>query len=131
MRRKRNPGGDNLGLILGGIALTGVVVAGLLFWGSARTKAPSSSALPSGGTPRPELAGGVFPDLKSGDFVLVDTAAAKIPAGNLPTLVCQVDIVMSDPTLVSVRSTISEFKGTIPRSSIIRVLPPVAPGVFT
>jgi hypothetical protein len=129
MRRKRNPGVENLGVILGGIVLSGAIVAGLLVWGSSRAKAPSS-ALPSGDLLRPERVG-LFPDLKPGDLVLVDAAAANIPvAANLPTIVCRVDFILSDPTLVSVRSMVSDFKGTIARAAIVRVLPPLAPGVF-
>lgn len=129
MRRHRRNPGDNLPIILGGMALSLVAIVGLLAWGKSR---PAPSLPSSSPDERPPLDNVVlFPDLKVGDAVVVDAAAAGIQGASTPLIVCTVDIVMTDRTLVSVRAQASSFAGTIPRSAIVRVLPPPPPGVFT
>jgi hypothetical protein len=117
--------GENLPVIVIGVLAAAAACVGLVMWGSARA---SKAAPSSPGVPRPEPVG-MFPDLKVGDTVVVDTAAANVPA-DVPTIVAIVDLVLVDPTLVSVQAVGVSFRGTIPRVSILRVLPPPPPGVF-
>lgn len=65
--------------------------------------------------------------LRVGDFVLVDAAAADLPSPFAGLVVCQVDMILSDPLFVSVRAALpgSLFSGSIRRSAIVKAIPPV------
>ncbi len=105
---------QNTAGILLATAVFGAIVVGLVMHG--RRAAPSSS---SGGL-QPV---GFFPDLKVGDVVAVDPVAAMMP-GRLHdrnVVICRVDLILRDPELVSVRATVDDFAGTIPRASIRKV----------
>jgi len=131
-RRSRNPG-DGLPLILGGVLVSGAAVAALLWWGSRNAAAsPGSKPAPAGGGPEPV---GFFPGLKLGDMLEVDPVAANIPhADGVSVVICVVDMVLTDPAVISVTAiagpSLVPFRGTIPRSSIRRVLVTPPPGVF-
>lgn len=121
-------GDENMPVIFGGLLVSVALTIGLVMWGRSRASASPSSPsapLPPGFTPIV-----LFPDLKAGDSVVVDSAAANIPNA-APLLVCTVDLVMTDRSLVSVRAVATSFAGTIPRSSIVRVLVPPPAGDFT
>ncbi len=115
--------GENLGVILAALGLSSVAVIGLVVWGSKR------AAEGGGGDFAKPV--GAFPGLKVGSVVQVDAARANVVASaNAPTFVAQVDLLMTDPALVSVRGLTTEFRGTIPRAAILRELAAPAPGVF-
>jgi len=85
-----------------------------------------------GSAPSPENVG-LFPDLRVGTPVLVDSAAANLPApfSSVPLVPCVVDMILSDPSVVSVRTGVpgaASFSGTIPRHSIRQILPALPPG---
>lgn len=117
--------GEITGLMLASVAFSSIAVVGIVLYGS-NAAAKSKKDAPPGTLPLPKLEPlGFLPGLKVGDTVLVDTAEANIPAdrgGVVPFLVCQVDMLLVDPTLVSVRAVGAAFKGTIPRSSIKKVM---------
>jgi hypothetical protein len=129
-------------LALVGVALSGAAVVGLVLYGHNRDTKKREAMAKDDPLISPI---GSFPALKVGDVVLVDTAAANLPApfNGVPTLPCQVDMVLLDPLLVSVRTIAAgvsipglppppSFSGTIPRSSIKSVVPnPSPPTVFT
>ena len=107
-----------------GVVLSAVAIVGLLLYG--RNAAAAAKRDPPPGTlPLPKLEPlGFLPGLKVGDTVVIDTAEANTgpPSNALPFLVCQVDMLLIDPTLVSVAAVAGTFKGTIPRSAIKKVL---------
>lgn len=104
---------QNTAGILLATAVFGAIVVGLVIHG--RRSAPSSS-----GGLQPVA---FFPDLKVGDVVAVDPVAAMMPARlhDRNVVICRVDLILRDPTLVSVRATVDDFAGTIPRESIRKV----------
>jgi len=116
---------DGLGVMLGALALSSIVAVGLVLYGR-NAAAASKKDAPPGTIPLPKLEPlGFLPGLKVGDTVLIDTAEANVPAavgGAVPFLVCRVDMLLIDPTLVSVAAVGAPFKGTIPRSAIKKVL---------
>ena len=68
-------------------------------------------------------------------MVLVDSLAAALPSPfNLsPQVPCRVDMILSDPFVVSVQCGVSRdnppfFSGTIQRSAILKVVPTTIPG---
>lgn len=97
-----------------GLGVSSVVIVGLVAWGISREKAAPSS-------PAQNVV--LFPDLKVGTVVVVDAVAAHF-ASPVALVVCVVDLVMSDTSVISVReiSPGSGNKGTIPRSAILQVL---------
>ncbi|MEJ7812902.1 MAG: hypothetical protein WKG32_20980 [Gemmatimonadaceae bacterium] len=115
---------ENLPIILGAIGLATVAVVGIVaLTKKPAPRAPSSPTIP--GFPIPIEPAGFFPGLKPGDPVLVDPVRAKIPLPGgvaLPAIVGVVEMLLSDPTLVSIDAQVIGFRGTIPRSSIIRIL---------
>lgn len=116
--------GENTGTIVLAVLVSAVACVGLVMWG--RSQAPSPSSANDG--PEPVV---FFPGLRVGSIVQVDTAAAMIPSSNMPTAICEVDMLLSDPALVSVRGVSINFRGTIPRSAIVRELVAPPAGVFT
>ena len=70
----------------------------------------------------------LFGDLKVGDTVIVDTRLANVP-GMAADTPMRVDMILSDRSMVSVTTVPlgGVFKGTIPRSAIVSVIPT---GVF-
>lgn len=113
---------EGTGTILAVLSVAAVATIGIVLYGR---NAAAASKKP-GASPGPRLEPlGFLPDLKVGDTVVVDTAEANIPAdrgGAIPLLVCRVDMILSDPTLVSVAAVGATFKGTITRTAIKRVL---------
>lgn len=106
--------GDTKILIGVGVSLAAVV--GLVAWGVSRGKALAGPAAQNVA---------LFPDLKVGDIVLVDATKANLRSA-LAQIVCTVDLVLTDPSVVSVRETAPLVPpgehGTIPRDAILRVL---------
>ncbi len=123
---------DGTGIILGVLALSAITVVGVVLYGQNAAAASKKPTAP--GTPElPKLDPvGFLPGLKVGDVVIVDSREANIPAdrgGAVPFLTCQVDMLLIDPTLVSVAAVGAPFKGTIVRSAIKKVLS-TAPGTL-
>lgn len=114
--------------ILVAVLASAAAVAGLAFWGSRKSSAQPGQVVPGGAVVPQNV--GPFPSLAVGTPVLVDSARANLPApfSLSPTVPCVVDMILSDPTLVSVRTGIpgvASFSGTIPRSAIVQILPAV------
>ncbi len=117
-----------------GPAIVGVVVscaalAGLVYWGSSRAKSQREQMAKDDPTVTPV---GLFPALKVGDVLLVDTKLANLPApfSALGRAVMFVDLVLQDPAVVSVASQapstprvpgVPFFSGTIPKLAILNV----------
>jgi hypothetical protein len=114
---------EGTGTILLALAVASVAAVGIVLYGrNAAAAAKKPGASPGGPLLEPL---GFLPGLKVGDTVVVDTAEANIPAdrgGAIPLLVCRVDMLLSDPTLVSVAAVGAYLKGTIARSAIKKVL---------
>lgn len=126
---------DDSIMIVAGLVFGGLL--GGLIWLGARKAPAASSPLPSlpGDPSSPIIPIGLFPDLKAGDGLIVDAAAASLPAPFVGLVPATVDLV-TDRSLVSVRALSatlppSTFSGTIPRSAIVRVLSSVLPAGFT
>lgn len=117
-----------------GLAVSGVVIGGLLWWGHDRDVKRRAQMAKDDPTITPI---GLFPALKVGDVVIVDPVAARLPApfDQLPRVPAQVDMVLQDPSVVSVQTPpgakrgapgVPFFSGTIPKAAILSVLPPVS-----
>lgn len=129
-RKKKNPG--ELAVILLGVLVSGAAVAGLLLYGHSRAKTnvPKAPDLPGkapDGSPLSNV--GAFPVLKVGDVILVNSSAARLPAPVDGQVSMVVDMILSDATAVSARLAdarfpLVTFSGTIPRSSIVKLLIP-------
>ncbi len=118
--------------ILVALAVSAAAVGGLLWWGSSRAH-PAQGTTPSDDPGFPQNVG-PFPGLAVGTPVLVDSAKANLPApfSAVPLVACVVDQILSDPQFVSVRTGVpgvASFSGTIPRSSIVQILPSVPPSL--
>ncbi len=116
--------------IILGVVVTGAAVAGLVWWGHHRELSPAVT--PRGADPGPSNVG-PFPDLRVGSPLLVDSAAANLPPPFVGVVPAIVDQILSDPFVVSVRAVApsgTPFAGTIPRSSIVRVLTAIPPGLL-
>lgn len=116
-----------------GVGVSAALLVGLVWWGHSRAKERAAS---SEATPGLEPAKfGRFPDLKVGDLVEVDTKAASLPSpfNTVPSIPARVDMVLTDPLVISVEIGVREvpgsfFSGTVPRSSLLRVL--TVPGLL-
>lgn len=111
---------QNTTTILVVLGACGAAVAGLLWWGHSKKLAAMGKDDPIG--PVAERIG-FFPDLRLGDVVIVDGLAAKMTSDRRAVRAV-VDRILSDRTLVSVVAAdpaLLGFRGTIPRSSILRV----------
>lgn len=118
-RTKRNPD-DGMGLVLLGVVVTGATFAAILFFAKKAAAGPAVTP----GTPVPTPQNVVlFPDLKVGDVVTVDTVKGNIPppSNGTPLLACVVDMLVTDPVFISVRALTAPFAGTITRDAIVRV----------
>jgi len=111
-----------------GVVVSGVALAGLIAWGVSNARATRERMAKDDPTIAPI---GLFPALKVGDFVMVDTALAKLPApfSQLPRVLCEVDMVLQDPAVVSVKTPPGQrvagfpfFSGTIPKLAILNVV---------
>lgn len=115
------------------LAVSAAAIGGLLWWAHDRALQGFAKDDPTG--PPPEKIG-PFPTLVVGTAILVDTAAAALPPpfSAVPQAPGVVDLVMRDPLVVSATFGIPGqrlplgFSGTIPRSSIVKVLSPPPPG---
>lgn len=116
-----------------GVFVSGAALVGLVAWGRARENERRKQMAQDDPMVTPIA---FFPGLKVGDLVLVDSELARLPmpfaeASRVP---CEVDIVLQDPLVVSVKCPpgavripgVPFFSGTIPRSSILSVIPPVS-----
>lgn len=112
-----------------GVVVSAVVLAGLVVWGNASAKAKREQMAKDDPTIVPV---GLFPALKVGDVVLVDSALAKLPPpfDTFPQVPCQVDMVLQDPAVVSVQTPpgarlpgVPFFSGTIRKEAILKVAP--------
>ncbi len=110
-----------------GSLLAGGVLVGLVLWGRSRADAQRQQMAKDDPTVTPVAA---FPGLKVGDIVIVDTATAKLPApfSSLQKLPAEVDMVLQDPNVVSVklppggqRGMVPFFSGTISKDAILSV----------
>jgi hypothetical protein len=115
------------------VVVAASAAAGALLFAFRASPSGASGVASRGEAPSPENVG-LFPDLRVGQAVLVDSAAANLPApfSAQPLVPCVVDMILSDRSLVSVRTGVAglaSFSGTIPRSSIRQVLPTLPPGL--
>lgn len=122
-------------LPLVGLAVCGAAVVGLVVWGRARAVAGMAKDDPGVAPPVTPTPIGPFPDLKVGTVVLVDVVKAQLLFIPLPTVLAVVDQILTDRFLVSVELVGGglpggppKFSGTIPRSSIIRIVSDPLPG---
>lgn len=125
---------NGAGAALVGVVLSGAAIVGLVLWGRSRAKAEREDMAKD--DPTVDRIG-MFPGLRVGDVVIVDSQAAKLPPpfSLLARQPAEVDMVLSDPLLVSVKCPprgvrgipgVPFFSGTIPRSAIVQVAPPVS-----
>jgi len=118
--------------ILISLVVSAAAVGGLLYWGSSRAH-PAQGTAPGASPPLPTPTPiGPFPSLAVNTPVLVDSAKANLPPpfNAVPLVACVVDMILSDPALVSVRTGVpgvASFSGTIPRSAIVQILPAIPP----
>lgn len=111
------------------LGATAAAVVGLLWWSSSRATAAMGRDNPLGPDLRPVL---LWPGLKVGTVVLIDTARAPLPPElrAVSQIAATVDMVLSDRALVavSIGSPLVLWAGTIPRDAIMRILyvPPAA-----
>jgi hypothetical protein len=117
-----------------GVAVAGAGVVGLLIWDASKTKATRDAMAKDDPTIIPV---GMFPALKVGDVVLVDSALAKLPApfSSVAQNLMHVDMILQDPAVVSVATLppgsprvpgLPFFSGTIPRAAILKLTPRVS-----
>lgn len=117
-----------------GVVVSGAVLGGLIWWGSSRAKAQRDALAKDDPTVTPI---GHFPALKVGDVVLIDAAMANLPPpfAGLGRVPAQVDMILQDPAVVSVKVPpggvrgvpgVPFFSGTISRLAVLSVLPPVS-----
>ncbi len=114
-----------------GVVVSGGLVAGLLWWAHARDTSQRERMAKDDPTIQPIS---LFPALKVGDVVLVDSALARLPSpfSQVPRVLMHVDMVLQDPAVVSVATQppgsprlpgVPFFSGTIPKTSILNVTP--------
>jgi len=117
-------------IVIGVVASVGAV-GGLLWWGHSRAAALAAMKRDNPLGPGPTTIV-MWPGLKVGTVVLVDTARALLPPElrTVPQIAATVDMVLLDRESVSVSigAPIVGWSGTISRDAIIRILyvPPTA-----
>lgn len=109
-----------------GVGVSLAAVTGLVLWGLHNRKLAASSDVQQVG---------MFPNLKVGTVVLVDTVKANLLFVPSPTVTCVVDQILTDKSIVSVSIVggglpggLPVFSGTIERSAIIKIIAEPIPG---
>lgn len=127
-RRRANPGAVLPAVI--GVLVTAGALGGLVLWGKSRAASQREQMAKDDPTVDPI---GFFPSLKVGDLIVVDTALGRLPPpfSSAPKVPCEVDMVLQDPAVISVKCPpgprvpgVPFFSGTIPREAILNVLSP-------